>query len=894
LAVKIKVVRNSLLNHPIRSILLIGVGCTILLGLVVGESIFGYYYFQYRHIVDEKLQKPLFEQTAKIYAAPKEVRVGQKLTARGVAQQLRDAGYSGDSDKDKSRLGTFALNEDSITIQPGPQSYHSEQGATVTFNRGLVSQISGDGGQSLDAYELEPALITGLSEDQSRTKRRLITFNEIPPNLVNAVTSIEDRRFFDHGGVDYFRLAGALLADLHAGRRREGGSTLTMQLARGFFLSPEKKLKRKIIEIAITFQLENRFNKQQIFQLYANQIPLGQQGSFAINGFGQASQTYFGKDVRQLDLAQCAMLAGMIQRPSYLNPYRYPARMTQRRNLVLDAMVETGKITKQESIAAKAEPLGLAPINVDAGEAPYFVDLVRERLAQKMGDTAFNNSGLRIYTSLDPDLQRTATEAVAEGMKDVDEQVERLHARAVKAGDTAPINYPQVALVALNPHTGQVLALVGGRNYGASQFDHAIRYRPTGSIFKPFVYAAAFNTSLAGTILTQPAVTPQASEELVSSDQTAGAGGGSADPAPPDPGRQSGIFTAATLLNNDLTTFEGGYAPSNFHHDTRFTGNITARTALQWSENNATVSLAQMVGYNNVAALARDAGIKAARGTPAVALGAYVSTPLEMAGAYTVFANGGVKIDPWLLASIRSANGDVLNDYTPNSKPILDPRVSFLTVSLMENVINAGTAARVRSLGFTSPAAGKTGTSHDAWFAGFTSNLLCVVWIGNDDYTDVKLEGGKSAAIVWADFMKHAVQLPQYSDTKPFVAPPGVSSVRLDKVTNLLADASCPTDYEADFLDGTAPTQTCDQASGDQRDVFQKIFGIGKQSTVAPGTTINGMPALPPQTVGSQAAAAPGQPGQPEPQPEQQQKKKKGFFGRLFGGGNKSDPDDKH
>ena len=891
MAVKIKVIRASLLKHPIRSIILIGLGCTILLGLVVGESIFGYYYYQYRHIVDEKLQKPLFEQTAKVYAAPKEVRVGQKLTARAVAQQLRDAGYSGDNDRDKSKLGTYALNDNSITIQPGPQSYHSEQGATISFDRGLVRQVSGDGGQALDAYELEPQLITGLSEDQSRTKRRLITFNEIPPNLVNAVTSIEDRRFFEHGGVDYYSMLGWIWHDLRHDRRYAGGgSTLTMQLSRGLFLSPERRIKRKIIEIAITFQLENRFTKQQIFQIYANEIPLGQQGSFAINGFGQAAKTYFGKDLRQLDLAQCAMIAGMIQHPSYLNPYRHPDRVMQRRNLVLDAMVETGKITKQESITAKAEPLELAPINVDAGEAPYFVDLVRDRLAQRMGDTAFNNSGLRIYTSLDPDLQRTATEAVTQGMKEVDEQVEKLHARQVKAGDTAPINYPQVALVALNPHTGQVLVLVGGRNYGASQFNHAIRYRPTGSIFKPFVYAAAFNTSLAGTILTQPAATPQASEELVSTDQSGA--GASADPAPPDPGRQSGIFTAATLLNNDLTTFEGGYAPSNFHHDSRFTGNITARTALQWSENNATVSLAQMVGYNNVAALARDAGIKAARGTPAVALGAYVSTPLEMAGAYTTFANGGVKIDPWLLASIRSANGDVLNDYTPNSKPILDPRVSYLTVSLMENVINAGTAARVRALGFTSPAAGKTGTSHDAWFAGFTSNLLCVVWIGNDDYTDVKLEGGKSAAIVWADFMKHAVQLPQYSDTKTFVAPAGVSSVRLDKVTNLLADAACPVDYTADFLDGTAPTQTCDQASGDQRDVFQRIFGIGKQTTVAPQPAANGMPALPQQTVGSAAAAATGQPGQPEPQPDQQQKKKKGFFGRLFGGG-KNDPDDK-
>jgi penicillin-binding protein 1B len=751
----------------------------------------------------------------------------------------------------------------------------------------MVSKISGDGGQSLDAYELEPELITGLSEGQNRTKRRLVSFNELPPNLVNAVTSIEDRRFFEHGGVDYFRLLGALRDDLRSGRRREGGSTLTMQLARGFFLTPEKRLKRKIIEIAITFQLENRFNKQQIFQIYANEIPLGQQGSFAINGFGQAAQTYFSKDVKQLDLAQCAMLAGMIQHPSFLNPYRHPDRVMQRRNMVLDAMVETGKITQEQSIQAKAEPLNLTAINIDAGEAPYFVDLVRDRLSQHMGEADFNHSGLRIYTSLDPDLQRLAADAVAQGMKTVDVQVEKLHARRVKAGDDSPITYPQVALVALNPHTGQVLALVGGRNYGTSQFDHAIQHRPTGSVFKPFVYAAAFNSSLAGTVLTQPASLAPVTEDV----NSASAANASADPAPPDPGRQSGVFTAATLLNNDLTTFEGGYAPRNYHNDTRYTGQITARTALQFSENNATVSLAQMVGYNNVAALARDAGIKSARGTPAVALGAYDATPLDMAGAYTVFANGGVKIDPWLLASIRSANGDVLNDFPPNSKPILDQRVAYLTLALMQNVINAGTGATVRAAGFTAPAAGKTGTSHDAWFAGFTSNLLCVVWIGNDDYTDLKLEGGKTAGPIWADFMKHAVQLPEYSDTRQFTAPDGVSTVRLDKVTNLIADASCPSDYDAVFLDGTAPTQTCDQSAGDQRNVFQKLFGIGKQTTVAPGTPPNGVPALPPPAVGAQAAAAPSQPGPAPPPPDQQQKKKRGFFGRLFGG--KGDNDNK-
>jgi penicillin-binding protein 1B len=875
LAVKIKVVRASLLKHPVRNIILLVVVGTVLLGLVVGESIFGYYYYEYRHIVDERLQKPLFEQTAKIYAAPKEVRIGQKLTPQAVGQELRDAGYSGDSDRDRSRMGTYALNDGSITIQPGPQSYHSEQGATVSFDRGMVSRISGDGGQQLDAYELEPQLITGLSEGQYRTKRRLVTFNELPPNLVNAVTSIEDRRFFDHGGVDYFRLLGALRDDLRAGRRREGGSTLTMQLARGFFLTPEKRVKRKIIEIAITFQLENRFNKQQIFQLYANQIPLGQQGSFAINGFGQAAQTYFGKDVRQLNLAQCALLAGMIQHPSYLNPYRHPDRVIQRRNMVLDAMVETGKITKEESVEAKAYPLKLAPINIDAGEAPYFVDLVRDRLVQHLGDADFNRQGLRIYTSLDPDLQREATDAVTEGMKAVDVQVEKLHARRVKAGEDTPIVYPQVALVALNPHTGQVLALVGGRNYGASQYDHAVSNRPTGSIFKPFVYAAAFNTSLAGTILTQPPAQGPPTEELVSS-----------DPSPPDPGRPSGVFTSITMLNNNLTTFEGGYAPGNYHKDTRFTGDIMARTALQWSENNATVSLAQMVGYGNVAALARDAGIKSARGTPSVALGSYGATPLDMAGAYTTFANGGVRIDPWLVASVRSASGDVLNDYPPDSKPILDPRVAYLTLALMENVVNAGTGATIRAHGFTAPAAGKTGTSHDAWFAGFTSNLLCVVWIGNDDYSDLKLEGGKTAAPIWADFMKHAVQLPQYSDTRQFPTPNGVSTVRLDKVTNLLSDASCPQDYDAVFLDGTAPTETCDQSAGDQRNVFQKLFGIGKEATVGPaGAPVNGMPNLPAQPTGSQAAAATAQPGPAPPPPDQQQKKKRGFFGRLFGKG---------
>jgi penicillin-binding protein 1B len=848
----------------LRKKLLLAAGAVVAAGFLLFACVFGFYYVKYKHIVDERLEKPLFANTAKIYAAPTELRPGQKYTARFIAQQLRNAGYTSDGDGKASPLGTYSEGPESITVHPGSQSYHAPEGATITFDKGAISQITGENNQQLDAYELEPLLITDLS-DQSRTKRHLITYDELPKNLIGAVTSIEDRRFFEHGGVDYYSLAGWTWHDLRGDRRYSGGaSTLTMQLAKMFFLTPERTFKRKFLQVVITFQLEHRFPKQKIFEMYANQVPLGQRGSFSINGFGEAAQAYFGKDVRQLTLPECALLAGLIQSPSRLNPYRHAERAMTRRNIVLDAMVETGHITKEQAEAAKAAPLNLVPGAVDAGEAPYFVDLVREQLTQRLGDSDYNQQGLRIYTSLDPDLQRAAAEAVDEGMKHVDELVEARHARLVKAGDNSPIVYPQVALIALNPHTGEVLALVGGRNYGSSQFNHAVSHRPTGSIFKPFVYAAAFNTSIAGA-------------QLTNSEGT------------------SATFSPVTMLNDEPTTFTfaGGqtYSPKDF--EKAYRGEITARTALQWSLNNPTIALAEMVGYNNVAALARDAGIKSARGTPAMAIGAYDASPLEMAGAYTVFANNGVKIDPWMVAAVRSPNGDPISDYSPATKPILDPRAAYLTVNLMENVINAGTAAGVRSMGFTAPAAGKTGTENDAWFAGFTSNLICIVWVGNDDYSDIKLQGAHAAGPIWASFMKKAVAMPQYSDTKQFEPPQGVTLVKLDKATNLLADASCPDDYTAAFLDGTQPTDTCDHSNGDQRNLFQKIFGFGEKPAAPPPSPVT-------QTAPQPAQTRPGQPAAPSPnaaavqQPDAQQpdqpKKKHGFFSRLFG---KKDDKDK-
>jgi penicillin-binding protein 1B len=758
----------------------------------VGLSIFGYFYFKYQNVVDERLKQPIFASTAKIFAAPREVRPGQKLSVHLIANELREAGYSVDGASQMSQLGTYSEGSGSITVRPGPQSYHAQDGAVIHIGSGVVQSIIDDHGQPLSSYELEPQLITGLSEDANRTKRRLLTYDDIPPNIVQAVLAIEDRRFFEHSGVNYFSMISWAWHDVIGDRKHRGGaSTLTMQLAKLLFLSDDGTIKYKLIQIMVAFQLEHRFTKNQIFEMYANQINLGQRGSFSIDGFGEASQAYFGKDVHQLSLAECALLAGVIQRPNYFNPFRHADRTIERRNLVLDSMVETGAITKDQAERAKAEPLHLTAASVDASEAPYFVDLVHEQLLQKLGERDFNREGLHIYTSLDPDLQREATAAVDSTIHVVDERVDRLH-KHHKPGETW--QYPQVALVALNPHTGQVLALVGGRSYGNSQLNHAVAKRPTGSIFKPFVYAAAFNSSVEGTIL---------------------------------PG-QAKLFSQVTMLSDQQTTYEVGnkeYTPRNFGGD--YHDQVTARYALQRSLNNATIGLAGMIGFDRVAALAREAGVKSARGTPSVAIGSYDAAPLDMAGAYTIFANNGLHLDPWMVASVRTPTGDIISDYEPNSKQVLDRRVAYLTTNMLENVINHGTGAGTRARGFTAPAAGKTGTDHDAWFAGYTSNLLCIVWVGNDDYTDIKIEGADAAAPIWAEFMKKAVQLPQYSDTHEFSVPEGVSIVQIDKASNLLSDPTCPDSYDAAFLDGTAPMDTCDHPA-DRRNLLQKIFGTSK------------------------------------------------------------------
>ncbi len=865
--------RRGLLASPLLRFALLALAVILIIGL----GVTAYFYQHFKGVVDDRLAAgPLFAPVTEIYAAPREIRPGQSLTIAQIALDLRRAGYGAGS-----ALGTYQLRGDnSIFIKPGPQSFHSTDGATITADgasgtASKIQTITAENGADLAAYQLEPQLISSLSEDKARTKRRLVTYDEIPPRLVQAVTSIEDRRFFEHSGINVGRTVKCGFQDLLSAHMSCGGSTITQQLARGFFLSPEKHLKRKLIEILISFQLESRFPKQKIFEMYANQINLGQRGSFAINGFGEAAQAFFGKDLKQLDLAQEALLAGMIQSPSRLNPYRHPERAIARRNLVLSSMVETGDITADQARVAEAEPLHLAAQNVDASDAPYFVDLVHEQLSARLSEQDQAHTSLRIYTSLDPDLQLAASQAVDLGMQHIDEVVAK---RRGKPGE--PTAVPQVALVALDPHTGQVLALVGGRNYGTSQYNHAVAKRPTGSIFKPFVYATAFNTSLDGMSL-----------------------------------GDGGVFTAVTRLNDDLQTFGNGYRPNNMVHG-EFPGMVPAVVALEHSLNIATVNLAQQVGFDNVAALARASGISGAQGTPAVALGSYDATPLEMAGAYTVFANGGVHLQPWLLSSVRSTTGDIVSDFPQQGQQVMDPRSAYLTQSMLENVMTYGTGSLARARGFTAPAAGKTGTSHDVWFAGYSSNLLCVVWIGNDDYTDIKMQGATAAAPIWAEFMKRAQKLPQYSDMRPFTAPPGVQSVRLDRVTNFLADPSCPDNYTAAFLDGTAPQNTCTAMNESPGSFIDRIFSNGPSPYANPNGTPNPNSPYTPSNPNNRATPynpgapynpnAPRNPNNPainpnpnapidpnaDPRntnPDGTPKKHRNFFQKLFGGGDKND-----
>jgi penicillin-binding protein 1B len=747
--------------HPAGKGLLV---LTICLG-TAGLIVFFYYYNKYATLIEDKLTKGPYTNTSKLFASPQAVNLGDALEPEEVAAALRRAGYS---ESRGNRLGWYQIKRRAIEVYPGPDSYFQQEAGLLRFADGKVSQIiSLRDNTERTQYLLEPELITNLF-DRKREKRRIVRFSDIPPVVLDAVLSAEDKRFFQHAGFDPFRILKSAYVDIKERRIDQGASTLSMQLARSIWLTTDRTWERKIPEILITMHLERKLTKQEIFEHYANQIYLGRVGSFNIHGFGEGAQAFFGKDLKQLTAPEAALLAGIIQSPSRYNPFRNPERARTRRNLILLLMRDNGRLDQKRYEEAVNSPLGTRPGGSESQDAPYFVDLVNDQLQSQFQDHDFQANTYRVYTTLDPSLQRAAGEAMKAGLKEVDDLLHRRRRTPAKGWPSV-----QAALVAVDPQTGEVRALIGGRDYGQSQLNRAVARRQPGSAFKPFVYAAALNTAF-------------------------------------DMGPR--VITTTTTVMDEPTTFwfdEKPYEPSNYKDE--FHGMVTLRQALAKSMNIPTVKIAEQVGYEAVVELARNSGMNMEiRPTPAVALGAYEVKPIEIAGAYTVFANRGQFSAPSWIKMIRDQQGKIIYSHKPVQRQVLDPRVAYLMVNLMEEVMRTGTGAGVRGRGFVLPAAGKTGTSHDGWFAGFTSELICAVWVGYDDNRELKLEGAKSALPIWTEFMKRAHTYRAYRRAKRFEAPDGVVAVDIDPATGKLAAGGCgPSPKTEVFIAGTQPLETC-------------------------------------------------------------------------------------
>jgi penicillin-binding protein 1B len=837
---------------PLGRFLIVGMA----LGAIVAVGVFTFFYARYSRLIDEKLRAGPFANSARIFAAPESVAVGDIGSPEDIAARLRRSGYS---DSRRNPVGSYQLHPNSIEIFPGTDSYFDQEAGLIKFAGGRISQIvSLTDNTSRGEYQLEPQIITNVS-GPSREKRRIVKFADIPRVLVDSVTSAEDKRFFQHAGFDPIRIIKAAYVDLKEGRKDQGASTLSMQLARMFWLDQGKRWTRKLAEVIITLQIEQKLSKEQIFEDYANQIYLGSRGTFRIHGFGEAAEVFLGKDLSQITLPEAAELASLPRWPAYFDPFRHPDHMRDRRNLVLGLMRQNGFIGDREYAMAIEAPLTVAKTSAQSVDAPYFVDMVDDAMQSKFQDVDLQSNAYRIYTTLDLRLQRAAGEAIRLGMQAVDEQIRR---QRRFHGQTPP--EAQVALVAIDPHTAEVKALAGGRNYGVSQLNHVLAKRQPGSIFKPFVYAAALNTGIEG---------------------------------------GSHVLTASSQVLDEPTTFwfDGKpYEPSNF--EGKFThGAVTLRDALAHSLNVPTVKVAETVGYDAVVEMANRAGMNyKIQPTPAVALGAYEITPLEAVGAYTVFANGGEFVKPSFLSLVRdpAQSGKAVYRNQIERTRAIDPRLAYLMTNLLEEVLQHGTAEGVReryNLDF--PVAGKTGTSHDGWFAGYTSQLLCVVWVGFDDNRELDLEGAHSAAPIWADFMKRAMQFREYRDTRPFESPGGIVSIKIDPQSGMPATPSCPTTRMEVYIAGTEPVGACPlhggryvtnvagwettPPAGQPEAVPEK--GGPPRVTGSGGDGVTPPPSSPARSARPQSVQALTQSASPQPPPEPKEPQKKGFFRRLIG-----------
>ncbi len=611
-------------------------------------------------------------------------------------------------------------------------------------------------GEQVSLLELEPEELM-LFFGPDREQRRLISINQVPRDVRHAVLAAEDAHFYEHHGVDLWGILRALYQNVRHGDIREGGSTITQQLAKNYFLTPERTIRRKLKELLMALTMETMHQKDEILEIYLNEIYLGQKGSVSVNGIGEASFFYFNKPVTDLSLDEGATIAAMIRAPGIYSPYQDKDRCQQRRNWVLRRMRRQGWISEEQLMAAQARPVEMAELEHYAKKAPYFLDYLAQQLKTLYPEEVLASLGLSIFTTLDTQVQMAAERALERGLA----RIERANPSLKRA---EPERKLQGAIIVMQPKTGYLLAMVGGRNYGESQFNRATQARrQPGSAFKPFVFLSGLNR-----------------------------------------------FTPASWLSNEPRTYmiDGKpWEPRN--HTPMSEARVTMRAALAKSVNLATVDLAMQIGIDHVINTASAFQFTTPlRPYPSLSLGAFEVIPLELARAYCALAADGVLPNPLSLKEVLDEKAQILERRHARVQSVTTPAKAFLITSMLRTSIEEGTTRPLGEMGISFPVASKTGTTSnmkDAWLVGYTPDILALVWVGFDNGDPIHASGSAAALPIWADLLN---AIPQHVSGQWFRVPPGVETRIICPESGRLASKQCPNPREEFFLTET-PKENC-------------------------------------------------------------------------------------
>ncbi len=731
------------------------------IALIAGGDSFLRSYKYYSRLIDARLANGYLTSRPGLYAAPRLIQPGQKLSRADLIKALRRAGYT-ESAGSNVWNGSFRETDFGIELRPNRSDPKGARPSVVRINsdaHNQISELSADN-LPLDSFTLEPEV---LSNDVSSKagKREAVRYAEIPPVMVHAILSIEDHRFFQHSGLDLFGIGRALLRNAGdesggdaRGDSQQGGSTITQQLVKNTYLSPERTFKRKYAEAMLSLALERRLSKEDIFALYCNEVYLGQRGAVAVRGVAEAARIYFGKDLQDVSLGEAATIAGMIQGPARYSPLHHArSRAGPQKHRVWWRWRATAGLSVEQAAALAKEPVGVtAASNSDKSLAPYFVDYVN-----RICDSQFDASPARqrIYTTIDLDLQQLAEAALKR-------QLDRLDVVYKNRGAK-----PQAALVAIDPKTGNVLAMVGGRDYADSQLNRAVdSRRQPGSTFKPFVYAAALEDGM------------------------------------------SPVQTFADAPRDFVYDRNKIYRPANFGGGYSMR-DVTMRTGLVKSLNVVTVDVALQTGLARIANLAERFGLPKPERYPSLALGTKEVTPLELATAYAALVNGGRRVNAKIIAGVGEPPATHSGNDEAADSQVVSPTTAYMITNMLAAVVDHGTARVARDTVKGTAIAGKTGTSRDGWFVGYTPNLVCAVWIGFDDNQQLGLTGAEAALPAWTDFVKAAVELKPELGGRNFECPEGIEFVETDPDTGSLATLSCPRRELIAVTEKLAPNVEC-------------------------------------------------------------------------------------